>query len=130
MHDLKWSDYQVIECLGVLPTVDEYKVDYSFKKESGGLTLELSVWPLESLVALSLFRNGYEHQFYSIWFVVRDRVRYINDKRGSYLNFEDIVIVKPTRGYYLDQGDVFDRAFWRGMINLVLSPEPIRISFE
>lgn len=130
MTELKWNDYEVIECFGVLPTVDEYKVDYHFKKEIEGLTLELSIWPLESLIALSLFRGGCEQPMFSMWFVVRDRLRYVNDKRGSYLLFEDVVTVKPARGYYLDDGDVFDRAIFPAVRDLTLNPDPIQIIFE
>jgi len=55
MPQLAWNEYEIIECLAVLPAVEEHDVRYEF--ESGRVrecVLRLTVWQHESVVQLSL----------------------------------------------------------------------------
>ena len=123
MPELKWNDYEVIECLGVLPEIDDYSTGHHFKVEKSGLMLEMSIWQYESLIAISLYQTISEKPFITLWFVVRDKIRYINDKRGSFLEFTDFLIVK-NRAYYIEEGDVFVESKFPMKLNLELTIEP------
>lgn len=129
MPELVWNEHEVIECLGVLPVSDEYKTEYYFEVANGGLRLKISLWPIESLLACSLFEKSGNTPVTSVWFVVRKHLIYVNDKRGSFLRFEDIVIVRPARGYYLYEGDVFDRSKFGQSVSLELHPDPLSLRF-
>src|SRR5687767_13037886 len=109
MPELKWNEYEVIECLGVLPEIDDYNIGHHFKIERNGLILEMSIWQYESLIAISLYQTGNKNPFITFWFVVRDEIRYINDKRGYFLEFNNLLVVKK-RSYYIEEGDVFDES--------------------
>lgn len=128
MPELKWNEYEIIECLGVLPTVDDYNTGHHFKLEKNGLFLKMSIWQYESLIAASLYQSGKENPFITFWFVVRDEIRYINDKRGSFLRFGNFLIVE-NRAYYIEQGDVFEESKFPMKLNLELTVEP-EISFR
>jgi hypothetical protein len=95
MTELKWNEYEFIECLGVLPEVDEYETGHHFRVEKDGLLLTLSIWRYECLFELSLFQSGRENPLINFYLSVRDEARFINDKRGSYLSFGDCLIVPP-----------------------------------
>lgn len=123
MPQLKWNEYEVIECLGVLPEVDDYNTKHHFKVEKNGLILEISIWQYESLLAISLYQTENEMPFITLWFVVRDKIRYVNYKRGSFLEFADFLLVK-NRGYYIEEGDVFVKSKFPLKLNLELTVEP------
>ncbi|CAN5438554.1 hypothetical protein BH10ACI2_BH10ACI2_01810 [soil metagenome] len=130
MSKLQWNDYEVIECLGLAPGIDDYDTGYHFTKENKGLRLDMSIWPFESLVVLSLFSAGLDRAVLTIWFVVRESLHHVHDKRGNYLRFANIVVVRPSRSYYLTQGDVFDNTKWPPSVDLILMPDPFQIYFE
>lgn len=128
MPELKWNEYEIIECLSVLPEIDDYNTGHHFKVEKNNLILKMSIWQHESLIAISLYQTGNENPFMIFWFVVRDEIRYINDKRGSFLEFSNFLIIK-NRSYYIEQGDVFEESKFPIKLNLELTIEP-EISFR
>lgn len=123
MPELRWNEYEVIECLDVLPKVDDYKTGHHFKVEKNGLILEMSIWQIESFLTISLFQEKTDNPFLTIWFVVRDEIRYIKTKHSSLLEFSDFLIIK-NRGYYIEEGDVFVESKFPMKLNLELTVEP------
>ena len=123
MPELKWNEYEFIECLGVLPEVEDYSTKHHFKIEKNGLILEISIWQYESLITISLYKTENEIPFISLCFVVRDKIRYVNYKRGSFLEFADFLLVK-NRGYYIEEGDVFVKSKFPMKLSLELTVEP------
>jgi hypothetical protein len=123
MPELKWNQYDFIECLGVLPEVEEYETNHFFKLEKDGLILEMTIWQYESLIAVSLIQKEAEKPFLTFFFVVRDEIKFRNDKESSYLEFIDSVIV-PLRFYHLSQGDVFNKANYPTDISIELWTYP------
>ncbi len=128
MPELRWSEHGVIECLGVLPDIDDYNTGHHFKLENKGLILEMSIWQHESLIAASIYQTGKGNPLITLWFVVRNQIRYINDKRGSFLEFSDFLFVKD-RAYYIEEGDIFEEQKFPMRLNLELAVEP-EISFR
>ena len=106
MPQLKWNQYDFVECLGAVPTVGGYETEFRFVVEQNELRLEVIVFPDESLVQVSLFRAGSDDYLTTFGLAVRGEVRFINDKRGAYLEFEQCVVV-PNRFYYFDMRSVF-----------------------
>lgn len=131
MPELKWNQYDFIECFGVLPIYEEeYDVFTLFEVKRENLKLELSVWQHESLFSISLFQNKEENPFIRFYFVVRDKVRFINDKRGRYLEFSDCIIVE-SRFYYIETGELFNNNSFPRHLNIELIVDPkIVVKFE
>ncbi|MEL6705472.1 MAG: hypothetical protein AAFU38_02940 [Bacteroidota bacterium] len=90
---LDWDPTDVIECLEVLPEAEEPGIDYGFSCTSDGTHLRLDVWPLESLVALSIYREGVEQAIVTFWFYVLDRIRQVKHTSGNCLLFERVVLL-------------------------------------
>lgn len=90
---LDWDPTDVIECLEVVPDEEEYRVRYGFSYCCEGLRLRLGVWPLESLVALSICREGVEQAIVTFWFYVLDRIRQVKHTSESCLLFERVVLL-------------------------------------
>lgn len=85
--------------------------------------MEISIWQYESLLTISLYKTENEIPFINLWFVVRDKIRYVNYKRGSFLEFTDFLLVK-NRGYYIEEGDVFVKSKFPMKLSLELTVEP------
>lgn len=93
MPQLKWNEYDFIECLGILPEIQEYGISHSFELNQESFLLSLTVWQYESLVAISLFNEKKTFEIFELWFVVKREIEFVDDKYGSYLRFLDIKIV-------------------------------------
>jgi hypothetical protein len=64
---LVWNQYEFIECLGVVPEVnEEYETHHLFKVEKDGLRLELGVFQYAGDVYLDLYREGVEQSVFSM----------------------------------------------------------------
>jgi hypothetical protein len=72
MPELKWKEYEFIECLVV------------------------SIWQYDCLFEISLYQTSKEDSFISFHLSVRDKVVFVNDKRGSYLRFQDCSIISSN----------------------------------
>lgn len=60
MPQLKWDETEFIECLEILPTVEDYSVSHVFEIKKDALILQLTVWQYESVVQLAVFREQVE----------------------------------------------------------------------
>ncbi|MET0753624.1 MAG: hypothetical protein ABWZ66_09630 [Pyrinomonadaceae bacterium] len=92
MRELKWNEYDFVECLGVLSEFDEDSLIYFFKFEKDGLILEIGVCAYQSFVEISLSQKSGDEHFLTTSFFVRDKIQYINEKNVSFLEFNDCVI--------------------------------------
>src|SRR5687767_12024041 len=107
MPQLKWNDVDFLEFFAVEPTVD-YDVAHHYEIERAGLRLLFTVWQLESVIQASLFRDQADDALFTVCAYVRGEARFINDKRGRYLEIEDC-IVAPSRFSYIQSVDFFNR---------------------
>jgi hypothetical protein len=92
MANLKWSEYDFVECLGVLPQFDEEWLEYSFKFRTNDLILEIFIIPYDSLVNITLAHESSDEPFLRFSFLVRGEVRYINEKNSAFLEFLDCIV--------------------------------------
>ena len=129
MPELKWDEQDFLECLGVVPEVEEYETAYSYTVKSNGLTLLITVWQYESLIQLSLFREGQEKPITSFALVVRGPVEHRNEKWGEYLLLRSCVVVS-SRFYYMNSGDVFEGDKYPHGLDVEIAAYPdLRITF-
>jgi hypothetical protein len=87
MPEFVWNQYEFIECLGVLPAVEEYETHHSFAVEKDGLKLHLSVFQYAGDVYIDLYREGIETPAFSVRLLECEGARYVSDKGGEYLEF-------------------------------------------
>jgi hypothetical protein len=87
MPALVWNETDILTYLGVLPTVEEYGISYLYRVQRCGLYLDLIMYPNDSDIYLSLFREGVEAPVLDMKLIECNGVRYINDQRGEYLEF-------------------------------------------
>lgn len=84
---LVWNQYEFVECLGVLPDVEEYETSHSFIVEKDGLRLSLTVFQYAGDVYIDLYREGVGPSVFSMRLLGCEGARYMNDKSGEYLEF-------------------------------------------
>src|SRR5262245_62100312 len=75
----------------VEPTVGDYAVSHNYELERDGLRLLFTLWQLESVIQASLFRVQDETAMFTFAAYVRGEARFINDRRGRYIDFEDCI---------------------------------------
>ena len=123
MPDLKWIETDFMECLKVIPEVEDYEVERVYKVEKNGLILAVTVWQYESVVCISLRQQENTAPLTEFALFVREAIQYIHDKRGEYLEFRDCIIA-PSRFSYLEMGNMLDRTkFNRGStVQLAIKP--------
>lgn len=92
MRELKWTEHEVIECLGVLSSFDEDSVAYDFNVEKDGLVLELAICAYQSFVEIQLSKTESSFPIFKASFFVLNEVRYVNEKNVAFLEFSDCVI--------------------------------------
>jgi hypothetical protein len=87
MPQLKWDETDFLNCLEVLPTIDEFETGYHYSVSKDGLRLQLSVFQFDSDIAITVYRAGVARPV--IAFTIKDcsGTRYVNDSRGEYLEF-------------------------------------------
>jgi len=123
MPQLKWDETEFLECLEVTPEIDEYEVQHMYEVEQHGLVLTATVWQYESVICLSLRQQAMNEPLVEFTLFVRDGIRYVKDKRGEYLEFQDC-IVAPSRFSYIEIGDVFDKTKFDHGLTLQLATKP------
>ena len=85
---LTWNQYEFIECLAVLPEVEEYETCHTFKVEKDGLKLVLTIYQYDGDVDFDLFRDGIEESVFKMRLMDCPGARYISTKQGKeYLEF-------------------------------------------
>jgi hypothetical protein len=120
---MKWDETDFLDCLEVFPEIEEDDVSYAYKVMKNGMVLTVVVWPWESLVLMSLRQQEMETSIIEILLCVREGVRYIKDKRGNYLEFQDCVFLPVGASHQLVE-DAFDKTrFGNGaMVQLTIKP--------
>ena len=63
---LKWSETDLTEFFGVLPTFDDDALSHSFEVSRDGLRLLITIFELEHAVCVSIFRDGLPEPVMSI----------------------------------------------------------------
>ena len=126
MPELKWNECDFIECLGVLPQTDEYFCSHSFVVIKDNLKLELTLWQYESLVSISLSKENRQAAFLTLYFIVREAVKFLNEKGFSALKFCDCVFVESRFWMNSEEYkiDFFDKNKVPTETNLLLSTYP------
>jgi hypothetical protein len=128
MPELDWDETDFIACLEVLPVLDEYEEYPYFEVRKNGMILGLSVRHYKGIVVMSLTPEGQESPLISFSLVVRGKVRYIKDKRGEHLEFNDCVVVRNS--FLFELPDVYNRDVMPGYLTLELRIKPqIALSF-
>jgi hypothetical protein len=85
---LVWNQYDFIECLGVLPEVEEDEVSHSFQVVKDGLRLDLTVFQYHSDIYIDLYREGIEASVFQARLMDCPGARYVKSKNGTeYLEF-------------------------------------------
>lgn len=82
-----WDVTDFISCLEVVPEVEEYEVFHSFVVEKHGMRLLLTVYQYDGDVHFSLYQDGVDRPIFDMELIECQGARYINDKRGEYLEF-------------------------------------------
>jgi hypothetical protein len=101
MPQLVWSEYAFIECLAVLPAVEEHATEHRFTVVQLDLTLVLTLWQFESVVAIEVKRNGTDAPLIAFALVVRGSAQHLKGPDSECIEFVDAVIV-PSRFSYLE----------------------------
>jgi hypothetical protein len=96
---LVWNPDEVLACLEVIPEVGEHDVYHVYTVERHGIRLRLTVCQYEGDIYISLYRIGIENPLFDGKLINCAGCRYVNDKRGEYLEFA------PARCF----GDRYDR---------------------
>jgi hypothetical protein len=129
MPQLEWNDIDLLDFFAVEPTVEDYAASHNYEVERNGLRLLFTVWQNESVIQVSVFRSGAEDVLFTFAAYVRSGVRFIDDKRGKYLEIEDCIIA-PNRFWYIDSGDPLDRKRFPIAVTVTVAIDPdIRIAF-
>lgn len=105
MSQLKWDKTDFIECLEVIPEVEDYDVSYTYNIVKSGIHLTLKVWHLESIIELSLKNAADENTITSFSILIRGEAEYIKSKETEFLLFRNSLVL-PSRFSYLDLGGV------------------------
>ena len=129
MPELDWNPEEFLECLAEVPEIEDYGTAYVYTATREGITLELTVWPYESVINLSLTPEGQQRPLAAFTLAVRGAVQYQDEKWGESLVFKNCVVV-PGRFYYVAWEDVFDAGKYPGYMEAELSVHPcIRLTF-
>lgn len=129
MPQLRWNKIDFFEFFAVEPMVEEYEVSHSFELERDGMRLVFTLWQLESVIQLTLFRVKTENPLFTVAAYVRGEARVINDHAGRHIDFEDCVLA-PNRFWYVRAGDPFDQQRYPISTTMRLAIDPdLRITF-
>lgn len=80
---LHWNELDLIECLEVLPEVDEDRTIYCFKICKDGLQLVLTLEPYGGDIQFFLYRDGIEQHIFHLSLLNCPRIRYIKSPKAS-----------------------------------------------
>jgi hypothetical protein len=99
MPQLQWDHYAFIECLEVIPTVEEDDVSHYFQVERDDLKLDLTVWQYESTLQLDLWHKRFTEPIIGFALAVRSGVKHLKAAGAECLQFCDCVIVPGPFSY-------------------------------
>ncbi len=85
---LKWNQYKFIECLEVIPQVEEYETSHSFSVAKHGVRLNLTIFQYAGDVYIDLYQEGIKTAIFSMRLLDCPGARYVAQKNGAeYLEF-------------------------------------------
>lgn len=85
---LKWNEYEFIECLGVLPEVEQDGLSHHFRVEKNGLRLDLIVFQYDADIRLELYQQGLDTPIFQTQIMSCPGVKYVSEKyEREYLEF-------------------------------------------
>ena len=130
MPELQWDAFDFFYCLEVEPTTDdEYKLRYVYKVEKDELVLTTIVRPLDGVIFLSLGQSKSDAFLVEFAILVRGPIRYIRDKRGEYLEFDNCLLMPTTSSHYrlmrhpATQADAMDNFQPNWTVQLSIKPQ-------
>ena len=91
---LVWNQYEFIECLGVVPEIEEDEIAHYFKVSKDGLRLELSVFQYDGDVYLDLYREGVEPSIFKMRLIDCAGARYVSDRNGR-----EVIEFAPAKSF-------------------------------
>lgn len=128
MPQLEWNEIDFLDFFAVEPTAEDDAGSHNYEVERNGVRLLFTVWQHESVIQASVFRGDADAALFTFAAYVRDRARFINDKRGRYLEIADCIIA-PNRFWYIESGDPFDRERCPVAVTVTVAIDPdIRIA--
>ncbi len=109
MRQLNWNQHEFIECLGVLPKISEFDNSYCFSIKNKFFSFEINAIDYSSVISIYISSIESKVPIFSLQFIVRDEVSFINEKNVSCLIFKDCIVI--SNDFYGDQDyeeNVFD----------------------
>ena len=131
MPQLKWNETEFVECLEVVPEVADHQMRHLFTITKHGLTLGITVWQLESMVLLTLQREGSGLFITQFALAVRGSASLHREKNGDYLELTDCVVCPSRFSYIHGPGNPGDAARfgYPVVVQVAIDPE-IQLRFS
>ena len=82
-----WDETDVLSYLEVVPDYDEENYSYEYSVERDGLYLRLTIAPYDAYVHFEIRRDAADPPIFDFPLAYCAGVRFVNDKRGEYLEF-------------------------------------------
>ena len=80
-----WNEGDIIDCLGVVPEIDEYETRHRFLVTDNGLTLELSLCQYDGDIDVRIYQDGLEPAVVEFGIVGSDAMRRVHSADEDYL---------------------------------------------
>ncbi len=121
---LQWDPTDFIECLEVLPEVEEHETSYIYRINKNNKSLLLTVWPLESVIGITLYTGDFAEEIFTFYAVVTQPAIYKKEKNSEYLILRQTAI-SPGPFYFNHlERDPFDPEFKAWIdIKIQVTPE-------
>jgi hypothetical protein len=98
MPEFVWNQYDLIECLAVLPEEEEYGIGCHFTVWRDGIRLLLSIYQYDAEIWLSLYRGESKESLFTIRMIDCSGMRFVKNPKGNdYLEF---AVAKVFGGRY------------------------------
>lgn len=99
MPDLDWDEQEFLECIAVLPEVEEYETEHIYRSTKAGISLTVTLWKYESTVEIALAVGKTARLLTRSTYGVHGRVHCLQEQGRTALVFPDAVLV-PSRFYH------------------------------
>lgn len=87
MAKFSWEPLDFLDALGVIPEEEEYGASFHYVVVRAPIRLELTVWPLNADVAVSLYCLPQVEPVLNLTLLDCPGARLVNDKRGKFIEF-------------------------------------------
>lgn len=87
MAEFVWEPLEFLDALGVAPEEAEDGISFHYKLTRGDLRLELTVWPLDGDVSLSLHSPSQTEPAVDLRLLDCPGARVVSEKRGKFIEF-------------------------------------------